>query len=408
MSKKTWSEAVATIRQFLGTPTSDQLRLLDLLGLQISKDIPRLVVAAKLRDHLAKDIALPIPTEPGARELARIKFLKQDQDGDVKPQSHSEAEAWVDHLRLLRRVEHLERIKIEAGDIVEIPTEGRFAEVSSIGEDGRVYFKGGHGAGSWPDLLEVRAKQIDNSPTAEEMRVSARNFAAHAAPLGLWSEAKNKELVSYEIKDHATEVDIDLLEQVICAANDEKPIQKHLEENPHLLASLLGGKNRFCIPQKRLGSEYIPDFLISDTDSLGISWVLIELETPKSAIYLQKSDQLDEYARKGVAQIQEWREWLTSNIAYARNKRSDNGLGLIDIRPSSRAVVIVGRRTYLRGTKEVARNQLRESENIHIHTYDWLLEQLRGALYFSGPPGFNPYLFQPEIKKSTNQWWPYQ
>lgn len=395
MSKKTWSEVVGTIRQLLDTATSDQLRLLDLLGLKISKDMPRLVVAAKLRDYLAKDIALPVPTEPGTRELARIKFLKQVHDGDIDPQSRSEADAWVDHLRLLRRVEHLERIMIEAGDIVEIPTEGRLAEVSSIGEDGRVYFKGGHGAGSWPDLLVVRARQDDNSSAAEELRANARNCASRTA---LWSEAKNKELVSYEVKEHATEVEIDLLEQVICTANDEKPIQKYLEENPHLLTSLLGGKSRFCIPQKRLGSEYIPDFLISDTDSLGISWVLIELETPKSAIYLQTSDQLDEYTRKGVAQIQEWREWLTSNIAYARNKRSDNGLGLFDIRPSSRAVVIVGRRAYLRETKEVARNQLRENENIHIHTYDWLLEQLRGALCFTGLPIFNPYLFQPETK----------
>lgn len=136
MSKKTWSDAVATIRQLLGPATRDQLRLLDLLGLQVSKDIPRLIVAAKLRDHLAKDIALPAPSEPGAREIARINFLKQAHDGDINPRSHSEGEAWGDHLRLLRRVEHLECLKIEAGDIVEVPTEGRFAEISSIGEDG--------------------------------------------------------------------------------------------------------------------------------------------------------------------------------------------------------------------------------------------------------------------------------
>ena len=382
MSKKTWSEAVAAIRPILDKATSDQRRLIDLLGLEIPKDMPQLVVAAKLRDHLADAIALPSPTIPGARALSRIEFLKEDHDGNIEPQSNSEAEAWVDHLRLLRRVEHLERTKIEAGDIVEIPTEGLFAEVSSIGEEGRIYFKGGYGAGSWPDLLTVRARRNDNSPAAKVMREKALNCTARAAPIGLWSEAKHRELAEYEIKDHATEDDIDRLEQIIGAASDEKPIQKYLEENPHIITSLLGGKNRFCIPQKRLGSEYVPDFLICDTDSLGINWVLIELETPKSTIYLQMGDQLDEYARKGVAQIQEWREWLTSNVAYARNKRSNNGLGLIDIRPYSRAVVIVGRRVHLRETKEVARNQLRDGEDIHIHTYDWVLEQLRGVLAF--------------------------
>ena len=44
-------------------------------------------------------------------------------------------------------------------------------------------------------------------------------------------------------------------------------------------------------------------------------------------------------------------------------------------------------------------DQLRDSENIHIHTYDWLLDQLRGALAFSGPSRLNPYLIQTEVDK---------
>ena len=391
---------VAGIRPILGKATSGQLSLINHLGIKISKDLPRLVVAAKLRDHLAYDIALSAATEPGARALSLLALIKKDQDGNIEPQSNAEAEAWVAHLRLLRRVEHLERIKIEAGDIVETSTENQFVEVSSIGEEGRVYFKGGYGAGSWPDLLNVRARCTDNSPEAKSMRKEAHNCAARVAPIGFWSETKHRELAGYEIKDHATESEIDRLEQIIGEARDEKPIQKYLEENPHIITTLLGGRNRYCIPQKRLGSEYVPDFLISDTDSLGINWVLIELETPNSTIYLRTTDQLDEYTRKGVHQVQEWREWLTSNIAYARNKHSNNGLGLLDIRPSCKAVVIVGRRVHLRETKEIARNQFRDDMNIHIHTYDWLLDQLRGALAFNGPPGLNPHLFKPEATEA--------
>ena len=204
MSKKTWSEAVASIRSILDRATSDQQRLIDYLGIEIPKALPQLVVAAKLRDHLADAIALPSPTPPGARTLSRIEFLKEDHDGNINPQSNSEAEAWVDHLRLLRRVENLEKIKIEAGDVVEIPIEGTFAEISSIGEEGRVYFKGGYGAGSWPDLLTVRARRNDNSPPAKLMREKARNYATQAAPIGSWSEAKHKEFAEYETKDHAT------------------------------------------------------------------------------------------------------------------------------------------------------------------------------------------------------------
>ena len=405
MSSKTWKEAIEIIKPIIGKATSSQQGLIIALGLKISRDLPHLVVAAKLRDHLAEDLALPFNVEPSNRFAALIEHLKTEHDGNIKPQSNSEAEAWVNHLSLLRRVEHLERIKIEAGDIVEIQTENHFAEVSSIGDNGRVYFKGGCGAGSWPDLLNVCAGHTDNSPNALLLREKARNQSEQTSPIGLWSGAKHRELAEYETIASITEVDIDRFEQIICTSNDEKPIQKHLEAHPQIITALLGGRNKYCIPQKKLGSEYIPDFLISDIDSLGINWILIELETPKSSMYLKTTDQLDKFSRKGVSQIQEWREWLTSNIAYARNKRKDNGLGLIDIRPDCRAVVLVGRRSYLRETKETERNQYRDKSNIHIHTYDWLIDKLRGTLAFNGPPGLNPHLFKPDESKSERRIW---
>lgn len=398
MSKKTWSEVAAILHKVLDKATNEQWEIIDHFGLGISKELPHLVVAAKLRDYLSSALHLPTPVEPSEYALERIKFLNQKRDLKIKPRSNSEAEAWVEYLRLLQRLEHLERIKIEAGDIVEIAQEGqgrRFAEVSSIGEEGRIYFKGGQGAGSWPDLLTVRAKWNDSSPSAVEMRKKAQNCAAQASYLGRWSESKHKELADYEVMDKVTAGDIDQLEQIIDAAQDERPIQKYLGENPHILTFLLGGKTRYCLSQKRLGAEYVPDFLICDTDSMGIRWVLIELETPRSGIYLQAGNELDRYVRKGVNQIMEWREWLASNLDYSRKKRRENGLGLIDIRENSQGFVFVGRRFRLRETKEVIRNQLRDKENIHIHTYDYLLDYLRGAIHHKGPPASNPYLIQP-------------
>lgn len=47
---------------------------------------------------------------------------------------------------------------------------------------------------------------------------------------------------------------------VLADAQDEKPMQRHLESNPRLLVQhLRGGHGRWVIPQKRLGSEYVPD-----------------------------------------------------------------------------------------------------------------------------------------------------
>ena len=215
MSNKTWKEVVEAIRPMLGTATHKQRQLIEFLGLEIQKDLPLLVVAAKLRDYLGDVIGIPASTEPNEYTLAYIESLSNQNDRQIKPQTKSEAEAWVNHLHLRRRVEHLEKTKIEAGDIVEATTSNRIAEVSSIGDEGRVYFKGGHGAGAWPDILRVRARRNDNSPGAAKMRVEARNCEALNTRIGFWSESKHRELVEYAINDQVTEYDIDQLEQVI-------------------------------------------------------------------------------------------------------------------------------------------------------------------------------------------------
>jgi hypothetical protein len=204
--------------------------------------------------------------------------------------------------------------------------------------------------------------------------------------------ARSQDLSEFSAANLVSEDDITELETLITTADDERPIQKFLEEHGYLLTALLGGNERYCLSQKRLGGEYVPDFIIGDVDSLGIRWVLIELETPRSGIYLKGGLLLDEKARKGMSQIMDWRNWLSSNIAYARQRRSENGLGLFDIREKSDALVLVGRRSQMPNTSDAQRHEYRQSNNIQIHSYDWLLEILRGAIGHRGPPASNPYL----------------
>jgi hypothetical protein len=48
-----------------------------------------------------------------------------------------------------------------------------------------------------------------------------------------------------------------------------------LEEHPVLLVRALGGgQGRWVIPQKALGAEYEPDFIIGEKSSLGYEWTL--------------------------------------------------------------------------------------------------------------------------------------
>jgi len=364
-----------------GTATSKQLELANNVSLVIPKNTPKLVAAAMLRQRLFDELQLP-PTQSVSENLVdRIKALRKKTDPLIQPKTNAEASAWISHLYLVRRKERMMALKLNSGDLVRMDS-GETVEVSSIGLDGRVYLKGGHGFSSWPDLLKVCARKGKNS----RLHKFAQNAASLRCSTAAWSEAKNIDLKEFAPVGALSENDIIELETVISRAKDERPIQKHFERNPHLLTALLGGSFRYCLPQKRLGGEYVPDFIIGDVNSLGVRWVLVELETPRSGIYLKNGQELDAKARKGVGQIVTWRNWLSSNIAYARQPKAQDGLGLYDIREKSNAIVLVGRRSQMPQTTDAQRLEYRQSSNIEIHTYDWLVEQLRGVLGHDGVP----------------------
>jgi hypothetical protein len=69
-------------------------------------------------------------------------------------------------------------------------------------------------------------------------------------------------------------------------------------------------------------------------------------------------------------------------------------LGLPDISNQSEAIILVGSRSKLVSSKDAKRRELRERLSIHVHTYDWLLERLRGAISFRGPTASNPHVFK--------------
>lgn len=395
MSFTNWKEAIASLEKAIGPVSKQQLQLASFIGIPLQKKTPKLLAAALLKTAVYQEIDIASPLGLKDHQRARIKVLKRSQDFDFSPSSDIEGEALIKYLRLVRRCEHLRKLRIQKGDIVETKT-GVVAEVSSIGEDGRIYFTGGKGAGAWPDLISVRSRLGDSSIRAQEARRQAENTAALRVNRTRWSEAKSHDLREFATSARLVADDIVELESVIERADDEKPIQEFLEEHRHLLTALLGGKHRFCLPQKRLGGEYVPDFIIGDVNSLGVRWILVELETPKSKVYTKYGRSLHKAASKGVNQILEWRNWLAENISYARKRRSENGLGLFDIREKTSAIVLVGRRILLPETKDAQRREFRESNNIEIHTYDWLLESLRGQSSYDGLPAASPFALRNE------------
>lgn len=393
MSYSSWDKVVAILNTAIQPLTETQIKLARIAEVTIPDDTPSVVASAILRVALSEELFLSRtqPVKQWCKDL--LENLSGSTEIGLKSQNQEEALAWLNFYRISGRINQLTLLRISAGDVVTL-RDGDLAEVSSIGEDGKVYFKGGKGHYSWPDMIDsVAVRNGDLGKNAQNLRAQADNAAAKRNSTPEWSAARQADLKEFLVDRQTTHDDIDELEKVIAVSNDEKPIQKFLDENMHLLTTLLGGKERYCMSQKRLGSEYIPDFLIADVDSMGVRWILVELETPKSSIYLKDASTLDKFTRKGIDQIVDWRDWLTSNLGQAHRPRRMSGLGLFDIGSHSEGLVLVGRRNRFPAvTKDSKRRNAREKQNINIHTYDWLTEQLRGAIDHQGPPRFNPFL----------------
>jgi len=186
-----------------------------------------------------------------------------------------------------------------------------------------------------------------------------------------------EELQEYHVNwDTITIEQVDALKRALNDASCEEDMQCFLNENRIFLVQFLaGGHGRYVIPKKQLGAELIPDFLIAETSSIGIEWHGVELESPHARLFTS-SGQPHNQLTHAIQQIVEWRDWLASNISYARSPKSDNGLGLVGINGDLPATIIIGRREdEIPSSFNAFRTQIRQRQNMVIHSYDWLVEQ---------------------------------
>ena len=192
-----------------------------------------------------------------------------------------------------------------------------------------------------------------------------------------------------------TRTEVEALRKVVDAAADERPIQAHLAANPRLFSPLLGGGHgRWVRPKVRFGDRFEADFMIADADSVGIHWVYVELESPRSPMFLQNGE-LAEKARRGIHQIHQWRDHIDRNGGAARRLRSEGGLGLPEVRSKNWGIVLAGRTEERGADPAQRRRQLEEDERIMLRSYDWLVDQARAVTEDAGwahhPGGLIPY-----------------
>ena len=391
MTYAAWQDALSVIRARTSPCDNEQLQLAAVVGAELPDSLPRVVAAARLQSAIAERFGLSQPTRSDPQMEFLAELACEASEDTPAPESKAEAQAWIKYFYLKRRAEALCHLRLNRGNLVSRSgSASQIDEVASIGDEGVVYFVGGR-ARAWPDELTVVAQSGDTSPPAKKARRTAANRASERSRSGQWSMAKAESLKQYIVPESADASDVEELRTAIESSSDERPLQELFKHQPRILASLLRGPDRYCIPEVRLGGRYVADFLLADVDSNGVRWILVELETPNSATALATSNQFDKHARKGVSQIEEWREWLQDNLDMARRSIQENGLGLPDIRPQAEGLVIVGRRDRLSPNAQKLRDQLSENSRIQMHTYDWLLERLEGVIDFSGPWATNPH-----------------
>lgn len=186
------------------------------------------------------------------------------------------------------------------------------------------------------------------------------------------------ELAKYSVPwDRVTIEEAASMEELLKTNADERALHRFLDANPKFLIQVLGGGHgRYQLSKQRLGAEFVPDFLIAETSSIGIEWHAVEIESPRAIAHRQ--DGLPaEILNHALGQIHDWRRWLMNNLDYARRPREQDGLGLVGIDSRVPGLILIGRRQAFPDRFNEFRKQVADRERIVIHSYDWLIDVAR-------------------------------
>lgn len=375
--KPRWQQVADLLDASIASPTDEQVKIAKNVGIELPKGTPALLAAHMLRQHLDTPLGLHLRNHDFSDdhlELLReyAKEVKVTVPKDIG--GSGELDCWFRVVFAARRARSLRELRLEIGDIVAKAASGsvELFEVSSISDDGVVYFRGA-GQRAYPDQIEIQARASDKE--YEVRREQAANDRTRRADAVITPSSRAlDDLDEYRIEKPVTEAARMFLRMALHSAEDEKPLQKVLENYPELLASLMPRNHgAWVIPQKRFGDRYVADFLVAGLDSLGLKWLLVELESPTAHFYTKDGSYRQEL-RKGIRQIKLWRRFIEHNLATARQRRRDDGLGLPGIRVNSPGLVLIGRRAHLDGEDDYERQDTEAEQNILVHTYDWLVQ----------------------------------
>lgn len=369
-----WEQVASRLEAAAAGPSEGQLTTATALGLSLPEGVPATVAAVVLKNHLAGVLL------EGVGRGAEIPDTLVELEGELGipdpaalvTGSAAEVSAWFAARYMIMTARGLRDIQPGIGDVVTSQAwPGERRVISSIGYDGRVYMKGRPARKAWPNHLNVIVRAGQTAFAEEVARIEATLL--NGVSYKYMNLYRLDALQEYKLPSHIPSPEaVRALEELLESGEQrEEPFQTLLTQYPSLLAAMVvGASGTYVIPKQRLGAEHVPDFLVLGINSLGPQWLLVEIEAARHGI-VNKDGTLSGPTRHAIKQIQDWGEWLTTNVAYAHNELSLHGL-------TNRApgLVIIGRDEPTT-QRQASRARSQESAQISIHSWDWVLRSAR-------------------------------
>lgn len=148
---------------------------------------------------------------------------------------------------------------------------------------------------------------------------------------------------------------------------NEEELQLFLKTHPFVLHPAAD-----TIPKKKLGEDFITDFVLVAPSSQGPNYILVELEHAAHPV-LTKDHTLAKPVNHALKQTRDWDVWLEDNKAYLQGKLPGF--------ETPTYIVVIGRGHELDETqKKYLRSYNREWKNTELLTYDDVLVRYRSMI----------------------------
>jgi hypothetical protein len=140
----------------------------------------------------------------------------------------------------------------------------------------------------------------------------------------------------------------------------EEAMQRFLDGHPLLLAPSAAR----VVPKLKLGSEYVTDFVVVESES---EYVLVELESPRQLLFTRNGRPRAPLTH-AIQQVRDWRAWVRQHHEYAQ--------AVLPGIAEPRCIVVIGRRPRMSDGDRTRLQHLNAEEfRIRVMTYDDLITQ---------------------------------